>query len=201
MENAREQRYRIIAALLQYPQPAWLEIIPEVKAWCRRLPAGRTRETMAGFADYLTSRPLLRLQENYTAAFDLNPATTLNMSYHLYGDGRKRAALLASLQQGYHQAGYTGPADELPDFLPAMIEFLAVSRDEQIPASFRQCLAALDGLAQRLRPAAPAYAQLLFLLAADFRAGQRQAGPSSFPDPAQTGASMDAEAQNRRAMP
>jgi nitrate reductase delta subunit len=169
MRQAQEERYRVIAALLQYPDPAWLEVIPEVKAYCRRLPAGRTRDAVGGFLNYLASRPLLRLQENYTAVFDLNPATTLNMSCHLSEDGRKRAALLVSLQQGYRRAGYEGPADDLPDFLPAMVEFLAVCRDAAALDLFHRCLAGLEGLAHRLRQAAPAYANLLDLLADDCR--------------------------------
>jgi nitrate reductase delta subunit len=190
MRNAQEERYRVIAALLQYPDPEWLEMIAEVKAYCRRLPAGRTRETIGAFLDYLASRPLLRLQETYTAAFDLNPATTLNMSWHLSEDGRKRAAMLASLQQGYRNAGYEGPADDLPDFLPAMVEFLAVCRAGRVPASFQRCLAGVEGLAQRLRLAAPAYADLLDLLAEDCSS-----------HPAGCGESARADALKRRQMP
>jgi nitrate reductase delta subunit len=177
MREAQEERYRVIAALLQYPEPAWMAMIPEVIAYSRRLPSGRTRKTFAGFLDYLASQPLLRLQENYTAAFDLNPATTLNMSYHLSGDGRKRVALLARLQRSYRCAGYEGPADDLPDFLPAMVEFLAVCRDEDALDPFRRCLAGLEGLIIRLGETAPAYAHLLELLAEDYRRWQANAGP------------------------
>jgi nitrate reductase delta subunit len=142
------------------------------------LPAGRIREAISGFLDYAASQPLLRLQENYTAAFDLNPSTTLNMSCHLSGDGRKRAALLARLQQGYRRAGYEGPADDLPDFLPAIVELLAVCRDEAILVLFRRCLAGLHGLVHRLREAAPAYADLLDLLDDDVRQWRAETGSS-----------------------
>jgi nitrate reductase molybdenum cofactor assembly chaperone NarJ/NarW len=177
MENAQEERYRVIAALLQYPDSAWLDMIPEVAAYSRRLPAGRPRKAIDQFLNYLASQPLLRLQENYTAAFDLTPATTLNMSWHLVGDSRKRAALLARLQQGYRHAGYEGPVRDLPDFLPAMVEFLAVCRDAEILDFFRQCLAGLDGLVSRLMETAPPYAHLLDLLADDCRGGKDVSGP------------------------
>jgi nitrate reductase delta subunit len=177
MRDAQEKRYRIIAAMLQYPDPNWLDRIPEVAAWIRQLPAGRTRRAISGFLDYLASQPLLHLQENYTAAFDLNPATTLNMSWHLSGDDRKRAAMLSRLQQSYRSAGYDGPADDLPDFLPAMVEFLAVCRDGEALDPIRQCLSGLDGLVQRLRETAPPYAHLLALLADDCQCRQAKAGP------------------------
>lgn len=184
MREAQEKRYRVIAALLQYPDPSWLEMIPEVNAYIGRLPAGRTREIFEEFLDYLSSQPLLRLQENYTAAFDLNPATTLNMSYHLSGDGRKRAALLALLQQNYHCAGYEGAVNDLPDFLPAMLEFMAVCRDPEVLDPFRQCMAGLEGLAHRLHETAPAYAHLLKLLDEDCRRREKNPGPPSRPNPA-----------------
>ncbi len=179
MAQARKATYRVIAALLQYPEPVWLDIIAEVRAYIRGLPAGRTRQTLDAFLAYMASQPLLRLQENYTAAFDLNPATTLNMSYHLCGDGRKRAALLAQLQQGYCGAGYAGPAVELPDFLPAMVEFMAVCGDAAALAPFRRCLAGLGGLVQRLEKAAPPYARLLQLLADDVPRQQAETGAPS----------------------
>jgi nitrate reductase molybdenum cofactor assembly chaperone NarJ/NarW len=184
MCKAQEERYRIIAFLLQYPEPAWLQMIPQATAYSRRLPAGRTREAMAAFLDYLASQPLMRLQENYTAAFDLNPATTLNMSYHLLGDGRKRAALLAMLAHSYRCEGYEGPAHDLPDFLPAMIEFLAVCRSRAALDPVRRCLAGLDGLVHRLRDAAPAYADLLALLVDDYRQWQASAGEPARSDSA-----------------
>lgn len=201
MRKAKQEQYRVIAALLQYPEPAWLEMIPQVRAYCRWLSAGRARDTIEAFLDHAASQPLLRLQEIYTAAFDLNPATTLNMSYHLFADGRKRAALLASLQQGYGSAGYEGPDHELPDFLPAIIEFLAVCRDAAALDPFRRCLAGLEGLVDRLRQAAPPYAHLLDLLTEDCRPSQPEAGPASFSDPAEAGRSMDCGLRNWRETP
>ena len=182
MRNVQKERYRVIAALLQYPEPAWLEMISDVTVYAQRLPAGRTREVIAEFLDYLASQPLLRLQENYTAAFDLNPGTTLNMSYHLLGDGQKRAALLARLQQSYHCAGYLGPAGDLPDFLPAMVEFLAVCGDAAALEPFRRCLDGLEGLVTGLREAARPYANLLDLLARDHRHWREDNGPPALTD-------------------
>jgi len=177
MRKEREVRYRVIAALLQYPEPAWLETIPEMTAYINQLPAGRTRRVITEFLDYLASQPVLHLQETYTAAFDLNPSTTLNMSYHLSGDGQKRAILLARLQQSYRSAGYEGPTDDLPDFLPAMVEFLTVCRDAAALEPFRCCLAGLEGLVKRLLETAPPYAHLLDLLVDDYRRWQDNAGP------------------------
>lgn len=176
MRKIQAQRYRLIAALLQYPDSSWLETIPDINACLERLPRGRSRETLVRFLDYLASQPLLHLQEKYTTVFDLNPSTTLNMSYHLFGDGRKRAAMLLMLQHNYRCAGYDGPAHDLPDFLPAMVEFLGVCRDTALRDAVWRCFGGLDGLVHRLRDAAPAYADLLDLLAEDHRHWQKIVG-------------------------
>ena len=63
----------------------------------------------------------------------------------------KRAGILAQLQQSYQISGYDGPAHDLPDFLPAMMEFLTVGADSTQEDLLWQCFAGLEGLVKRLR--------------------------------------------------
>ena len=181
MTKTRKELYRLIAVLLQYPDQAWLQSVPELASGAKRLTEEKARQVAAEFLDYLASKPLLTLQEIYTAAFDLNPATSLNMTFHLLDDGEKRAALLVRLNQGYQALGYDGPAHDLPDFLPAMLEYLAVCPEDAPADLFRQCMAGLEGLVDRLREPAPAYAKLLDLLADDYRYWLQAVAPASCP--------------------
>ena len=118
---------------------------------------------------YMKSQSLIRLQENYTAAFDMNPSTTLNMTYHLYGDGEKRAGMMACLQQLYADAGYDCADTELPDFLPMMLEFLAECPIATNIDLIMHYFAGLDGLVNRLQETAQPYAILLGILADDWQ--------------------------------
>ena len=151
--------------LLQYPDNRFLKQLPELEVALAHLPPSRLPSRLKNFLTQLQSMPLLDIQENYTAAFDLNPSTTLNMTYHPWGDSEKRAAALTRLQQLYMDAGYEIDTGELPDYLPLMLEFMAICPETRFQDTFRQCLAALPALAERLNATVPLYAELLQLIA------------------------------------
>ena len=169
MQEVSNKVYKTMAILLQYPNKDLLQCVPELESCTGLMPAGKAQRVIANFLGYLKSEPMLKLQQNYTAAFDMNPSTTLNMTYHLFGDGEKRAGMMVRLQQCYHAAGYDGPANDLPDFLPLMLEFLALCPDPSMMDVFWQCCAGLNGLVERLRDLARPYADLLDLLADDYK--------------------------------
>jgi len=181
MLQDRKKVYHIVAVLLQYPDRTLLQMVPDLASYIGRMPTGKAKQAIAEFLGYLKSESMLRLQENYTAAFDMNPSTTLNMTFHLIGDGETRAAVMVLLQQSYRIAGFDGPADDLSDFLPAMLEFLAICPPGTPVDLFWQCFASLEGLVQRLRPSAPAYANLLELLNDDYRHWLHAVAPESCP--------------------
>lgn len=160
--------FKIVSLLLQYPDEALLAVLPELEAAAVQLPPSRERTGIEAFLAEVKTRSALDLQERYTAAFDLNPATTLNMTYHVLGDSDKRAALLARLQQAYTAAGYEKTTAELPDFLPLVLEFLALVPANCPPEAIRQCCTGLPTLVDRLKTIAPSYAELLRPLAGLF---------------------------------
>jgi len=110
---------------------------------------------------YLKTQATLCVKELYTTVFDMNPSTTLNITYHLWGDSAKRADSLARLRQVYLEAGYECTTGELPDYLPLMLEFLALCPQAQGTDLIRECLQALEGLVRRLQETALPYAALL----------------------------------------
>ena len=104
-------------------------------------------------------------QERYTALFDMSPSTTLNVTYHLWGDGEKRARLLTRLQQEYARAGLEKKSSELPDFLPLILEFMASAPGATRSAAIKKSLAGIETLVKRLKPLAANYSGLLESLA------------------------------------
>ena len=125
------------------------------------MPSKEMKKSMDDFLLYLKTHSPIHLQEGYTAAFDMNPTTTLNLTYQLYGDNEKRADVLARLQQRYQDAGYERITGELPDFLPMMLEFLSVCPDTENTELIWECLQGLEDVVDRLQKAAPPYAALL----------------------------------------
>jgi nitrate reductase delta subunit len=164
MENTPTP-FKLLAEMLQYPDAAYLRALPQLEAAVAQLPPGDVKSACEAFLEQLSGENPLSLQERYTAAFDLNPATSLNLTYHLWGDGEKRAGALTQLQQIYTDAGYEKTSAELPDYLPLLLEFVAMAPAARRAGPIRDCFAALAGVAERLERIAPPYVTLLRLLA------------------------------------
>ena len=152
---------RLLSALLQYPGHDLLSHIEMIETEVDDMPSREMKKSMDDFLLYLKTHSPIHLQEGYTTAFDMNPTTTLNLTYQLYGDNEKRADLLARLQQGYLDAGYERTTGELPDYLPMMLEFLSVCPDAEHTRLIWECLQGLEDVLDRLQKTAPAYAALL----------------------------------------
>ncbi|HSM73252.1 MAG TPA: nitrate reductase molybdenum cofactor assembly chaperone [Desulfobacterales bacterium] len=152
---------RLLSVLLDYPGDELPGALEAMSAAAAGLAEPEFKTAIQDFLAYLGRHGLPRLQENFTAAFDLQPATTLNLTYHAYGDNEQRAAALARLQHLYDQAGWERISGELPDYLPLLLEFLAIHPRPQTALPVWQCLSAATALADALEKTAPAYAALL----------------------------------------
>lgn len=161
MEKDRIHPLRLLSALLQYPDHDLLGQIEMIENEIEDVPSKEMKKCMDDFLLYLKTHSPIHLQEDYTSAFDMNPSTTLNLTYHLYGDNEKRADMLARLQQRYQDAGYERTTGELPDYLPMMLEFLSVCPDTENTELIWECLGGLEDVVDRLQKAAPPYAALL----------------------------------------
>lgn len=116
---------KVAGELLQYPEERLLERLPVLTAAVTGLPR-RRGEPLAGFLDHLAVTPLVSLQEAYVATFDLKRRCCLYLSYYLNGDTRRRGMALVAFKDVYRRAGIPLDSDELPDFLPVVLEFAAV---------------------------------------------------------------------------
>jgi nitrate reductase delta subunit len=161
MTNTDQATLALLSLLLQYPDNDLNRHLSAVEEVAAKLDHQRQGNWVAAFLGYLRSEPQIRLQENYTAAFDLNPSTTLNVTYHRWKDGEKRAAALARLQKVYADAGFERISGELPDYLPLMLEFLSVRPNADGVELIWSCLKTIGAYVDRLQETAPAYADLL----------------------------------------
>ena len=69
----------------------------------------------------------------YTATFDFDRRTNLCLTYHLYGDGRRRGIELVRLKRRFREAGLELQEGELPDFLPVLLEFAELAPEPGMP--------------------------------------------------------------------
>jgi nitrate reductase molybdenum cofactor assembly chaperone NarJ/NarW len=108
--------------LLRYPTAALLASDVDVaRAASAFRPASRT--PLERFLAHRRDTARIALEQEYVETFDLRRRRTLNVSYYLYGDTRRRGVALLRLKRMYAAAGLVLDSDELPDHLPAMLEF------------------------------------------------------------------------------
>jgi nitrate reductase molybdenum cofactor assembly chaperone NarJ/NarW len=170
MTDEKSALLKLLSLCLAYPDAQALEALPEMEAAAAGLRDYGSRERLSHFMALVKAQPLLKLQEHYTAVFDLNPSASLNLTYHLMGDREDRGRALAELLEVYRQAGFEPAVNELPDFLPLMLEFLAASPPAEPPPLILRCLAALPAVAGRSKEAGSLYALPLELLCEAFPA-------------------------------
>jgi nitrate reductase delta subunit len=161
MNNAQTDSLQMLSVLLQYPDDGLLSRLDEIASTAVRSHSAEIKSAVQAYINYLKTNAPIHVQERYTAAFDMNPATTMNVTYHAYGDTEKRAAAMARLQHNYEQAGWERITGELPDYLPLMLEFLSICPQPEYTAPVWQCLRGTQSLVERLEKSEPIYAALL----------------------------------------
>jgi nitrate reductase molybdenum cofactor assembly chaperone NarJ/NarW len=116
---------KLISVLLLYPDDEFIDWLPSVENELDFTVTGLEKNKLLRFVAAIKNMPLLHLQEHYTQIFDINPKSSLNLTYHTLGDTENRGRTLAQLDQIYRQAGYDRITGELPDYLPLVLEFFS----------------------------------------------------------------------------
>jgi nitrate reductase delta subunit len=127
--NAREQAITLQAAsiCLQYPDEPARQLHPVVRSAVDALPAGRPRERLTAFLEHAAGTPSGALAEHYVEVFDRRRRCCLYLTWWSDGETRRRGGALAALKQRYRAAGVEFASGELPDFLPAVLEYSATA--------------------------------------------------------------------------
>ena len=123
--------YQSIGALLTYPDQGLAAALPEILVNVRNddtLPM-REREALVRLTGEMAAHDAYQLQEDYVACFDRGRATSLHLFEHVHGESRERGPAMIDLREQYLKAGLAINPGELPDYLPAFLEYLA-----QLPA-------------------------------------------------------------------
>jgi nitrate reductase delta subunit len=160
---------RVLAALLSYPDAAMRGYLPEMRTILRDecvLSRDRLAELEA-LIESLADADALETEANYVDLFDRGRGTSLHLFEHVHGDSRERGPAMIDLAQTYEKAGLYLAPGELPDYLPAVLEFIST----QPPAEARAFLgemahifnAIFGALQRRESPYASALGALLEL--------------------------------------
>ena len=120
--------YRVLSALLSYPEQELIDALPELEAVLA--PTPRIRAQLGPLIEHLRTTKLIRLQEEYVAEFDRSRRQSLYLFEHIHGESRERGDALLDLLREYQRHGFepcdeAGSPRETPDYLPLFLEFLA----------------------------------------------------------------------------
>jgi nitrate reductase delta subunit len=148
------KRWDVLSLLLQYPDDEQLAARDELE----RAAAGSGPITR--FLAWRREVPLRTLQEAYVRTFDFDRRASLHLTYHTHGDRRERGIRLVALKRRYAEAGLPLTGDELPDYLPVLLEFAALAPDEGV-AVLNELRAPLELVRSRLHQVESPYADLL----------------------------------------
>ena len=122
--------YKLASVLLQYPTMALLEGLDVVAGEADRLP--RPAATAFGrFLLWLRVTTPDEIARHYITKNDQRSRYALYIKYYRYGDTRKRGMAMLTFKAAYRAAGFEPADDELPDYLPLVLDFAALHPDGQ----------------------------------------------------------------------
>lgn len=135
--------YQAAALCLTYPDDGFRARLPLL-----REAAPQLRE----FVDHAAVTPAQELAAHYDQVFDSGNRHSLHLSWWQDGGSRKR------FKEVYRAAGLELTGEELPDFLPAVLEFTARTGNTDLLTGHRQ---GLEQLRSRLTAFGTPYASVL----------------------------------------
>lgn len=163
MSDAERLVCVLAGRLLEYPDAALMAEIPDLRSdmgiAAQEIPA--TAKVLDEFMARLEAGAPRENMERYVATFDHDPASSMYMAWHRYGNDRGQGKAMAALNGLYRAAGFEPVQGALPDYLPRMLEFMASAPDWAIEVLLDGFGPEMGRLAEHLEEMESPYADLL----------------------------------------
>lgn len=157
--------YKLLSVLLEYPDQELMDHLSELRELVPQLDADNTeRDALQSFINHLQSMPLTELQADYVKTFDMVPEHSLHLTHHLFGDDKNRGPALIDLGELYKDYGVEVVTNELPDYLPLILEFTAQLDDSEATVFLADAKKVLGVLTENLTKVESPYAALLSII-------------------------------------
>jgi nitrate reductase delta subunit len=152
--------YKLLSLLLCYPDGELHSLWPAIADAASELP----RPAAASIRGFLAETADWRHEDAcaaYVGTFDFNRRTSLHLTYMYEGDRRQRGVALLKLRRLYERLGLRAAGDELPDYLPLMLELADMLEPAQARELLAEHRAAIELIAAALRDQHSPYRHLL----------------------------------------
>jgi nitrate reductase delta subunit len=154
---------RVLGALLAYPDREMRGYLGEMRVVLRgeHVLSAERRQEIDALIDSLAAADSLEAEAGYVELFDRGRATSLHLFEHVHGDSRDRGPAMIDLAQTYEKAGLYLAEGELPDYLPAVLEFVSTQPAAEARAFLGEMSHIFNSLFNALQGRASPYASVL----------------------------------------
>lgn len=159
--DAAATTFKLCSLLLSYPDEELLDARADLTEVACRCGPPRARAALGRFCGWWLSVDRFELQQHYVQTFDLDKRCSLYLTFYAEGDMRTRGAALLRLKRMYRAGGLPLASSELPDYLPAMLEFAAAAPHGRGHIVLREHRTALELLRLSLGDRNTPYADVL----------------------------------------
>lgn len=160
--------YKVLSVLLEYPDQELIDNLPEIRAIVDESTDidAEQRVGLRKFLDHLSSVPLTEIQVEYVNTFDRTPEHSLHLTHHLFGEetDRDRGPALIDLGEMFKEYGVKTVTNELPDYLPLLLEFTSQLDDSEATVFLSDIGKVLKTLTENLTKANSPYAAPLSII-------------------------------------
>lgn len=125
-----------LADVFVYPEPGFRAKLEHCRERLPREVPGAA-SMLDSFDEATRDKWLSELEELYINTFDLNPACTLDLGWHLFGEDYNRGRYLVKLRRELRQHGVP-ETEELPDHITLALRLLA-RMEHDSAAEFASC--------------------------------------------------------------
>jgi len=119
------------------------------------------RAELDALIESLARAEQLAVEADYVELFDRGRGTSLHLFEHVHGDSRDRGPAMIDLAQTYEKAGLFLAPGELPDYLPAVLEFVSTQPPREAAAFLSEMAHIFTAIFSALRERASPYASVL----------------------------------------
>lgn len=159
--ESHSQLLKLSALMLDYPRVELREESLALHALIRTCDLSeKQRDGLAALLNELCKGDILDVQARYDGLFERGRSVSLLLFEHVHGESRDRGQAMVDLMDRYTQAGLVIDVNELPDYLPLYLEFLALQDAESARAGLAEVAHILALIAMRLEERGSSYAAI-----------------------------------------
>lgn len=117
------KEYYLFADILDYPMPLLADRVDELLSLVATVD-DNAGQLLDRFREFVTKTSTTKMEELYSATFDLQPLCYPYVGYQMFGEEYRRGMFMARLREHYRVSGFAS-GDELPDHLCVILRFLS----------------------------------------------------------------------------